>query len=91
MGQTARQLAARESLVTAAAFHPKGRLVAVGYRDGCIVALNWASERVIVLRAPDGEPIRETLWGPAGAWFAFAAGESVAGIIATGQWLHDRL
>lgn len=83
MRQSARQLLIREDLVGAVAFHPKGRLIAAGYGDGAIVLLDWAAETMAVLRAPDREAVHKLLWAPDGAWLAFAAGESLAGVLAT--------
>jgi WD40 repeat protein len=83
MGHSARQLVARDDLAGAVAFHPKGRLIAVGYGDGVIVLLDWAAETMAVLRAPDREAVHRLLWAPDGTWLAFAAGDSLAGVINT--------
>jgi WD40 repeat protein len=81
MGHSARQLVARDDLASAVAFHPKGRLIAVGYGDGAIVLMDWAAETMAVMRAPDREAVHKLLWAPHGAWLAFAAGESLVGVI----------
>ncbi len=83
MGQSARQLVARDGLAGAVAFHPKGRLIAVGYGDGAIVLLDWAAETMAVLRAPDREAVHKLLWATNGTWLAFAAGDCLAGVLAT--------
>ena len=83
MGKQPLQLGLREdSLVTFVACHPSEEVVAIGYKDGTILAARFGDADEAVLRqAGDGGPISALVWDRDGVRLAFGTEEGEAGII----------
>jgi WD40 repeat protein len=81
MGRQPLQLGAREELVTRVACHPSEEIVAVGYRDGMILAVRFGdAEEALLRRAGDG-PVSALAWDGKGAKLAFGTEQGAAGIV----------
>jgi WD40 repeat protein len=69
-GKPPLQLGAREALVTAVAFHPVKDLLAVGYGDGAVVAVDLSDNGVSELDEPGAGAVSAMAWSADGAWLA---------------------
>lgn len=81
MGRQPMQLGAREELVTRVACHPAEEIVAIGYRDGMVLAVRMADQEEALLRRPGGGPVSALAWDRGGTRLAFGTEEGAAGII----------
>lgn len=81
MGRSPLQLGAREVVVTRVACHPKEELVAVGYRDGMILAVRFADAEEALLRRPGDSPVSAMSWDKAGGRLAFGCEDGAAGVV----------
>lgn len=81
MGRQPLQLGAREELVTRVACHPTEELVAVGYRDGMVLAVRFADQEEALLRRPGGGAVSALAWDARGTRLAFGTEEGAAGIV----------
>jgi WD40 repeat protein len=81
MGKPPLQLGAREVVVTRVACHPKEELVAVGYRDGMILAVRFADAEEALLRRPGDSPVSAMSWDKAGGRLAFGCEDGSAGVV----------
>ncbi len=81
MGKPPLQLGAREVVVTRVACHPKEEIVAVGYRDGMILAVRFADAEEALLRRPGDSPVSAMSWDKAGGRLAFGCEDGSAGVV----------
>ena len=81
MGKPPLQLGAREVVVTRVACHPKEELVAVGYRDGMILAVRFADAEEALLRRPGDGPVSALSWDKVGGRLAFGCEDGAAGVV----------
>ncbi len=81
MGRQPLQLGAREAPVTRVACHPKDEVVAVGYRDGMILAVRFGDAEEALLRRPGDGPVSALAWNARGNLLAFGTEEGAAGIV----------
>ncbi len=81
MGRQPLQLGAREELVTRVACHPSKEIVAVGYRDGMVLAVRFADSEEALLRRPGDGPVSALAWDAGGTRLAFGTEEGAAGIV----------
>jgi WD40 repeat protein len=81
MGRQPLQLGAREELVTRVACHPSEEIVAVGYRDGMVLAVRLGDSEEALLRRPGGGPVSALAWDRSGGRLAFGTEEGAAGIV----------
>ena len=82
MGRQPLQLGAREAPVTRVACHPKEETVAVGYRDGMVLAVRFGDAEEALLRRPGGGgPVSALAWNGRGSQLAFGTEEGAAGIV----------
>ena len=86
MGKQPLQLGARhEHLVTSVACHPTEEVVAIGYKDGTVIAARFADGDEVVLRkAGEGGPISALAWDKPGIRLAFGTEEGAAGTVDLG-------
>ncbi|MCX5514187.1 hypothetical protein C3941_21345 [Kaistia algarum] len=82
-GRQPLQLGTRpDSLVTFVACHPSEEVVAIGYKDGTVIAARFTDSGEAVLRkAGEGGPISTLAWDKDGVRIAFGTEEGTAGII----------
>ena len=70
------------SIVSFVACHPTEEVVAIGYKDGMILAGRYGDGGEAALRqAGEGGPISTLVWDKAGVRLAFGTEEGVAGIV----------
>ena len=81
MGRQPLQLGAREEPVTRVACHPSEEIVAVGYRDGMILAVRIADSEEALLRRAGGGAVSALGWNGRGSRLAFGTEEGAAGIV----------
>ncbi len=81
MGRQPLQLGAREAPVTRVACHPSDEMVAIGYRDGMVLAVRFADEQEALLRRPGGGPVSALAWNGRGTRLAFGTEEGAGGIV----------
>jgi WD40 repeat protein len=81
MGRQPLQLGAREELVTQVACHPSDEIVAIGYRDGMILAVRFADAEEALLRRAGGGPVSALAWDMGGRRLAFGTEDGAAGIV----------
>ena len=82
MGQQPLQVGMRrDQIVTALACHPREDVVAIGYRDGTVLAARFADSQEAVMRRADGSPVSSLAWDRAGARLVFGTENGVAGVI----------
>jgi WD40 repeat protein len=81
MGRQTLQLGAREALVTRVACHPRDEVVAIGYRDGMVLAVRFGDAQEALLRRPAGSPVSALAWDRQGRRLAFGCEGGAAGII----------
>jgi WD40 repeat protein len=81
MGRQPLQLGAREEPVTRVACHPREELVAVGYRDGMVLAVRFADAEEALLRRPGDGPVSALAWDAAGRRLAFGTEGGAAGVV----------
>ena len=81
MGRQPLQLGAREAPVTRVACHPKEEMLAVGYRDGMVLAVRFGDAEEALLRRPGGGPVSALAWNERGNLLAFGTEEGAAGVI----------
>ena len=81
MGRQPLQLGAREAPVTRVACHPKEEMLAVGYRDGMVLAVRFGDAEEALLRRPGGGPVSALGWNERGNLLAFGTEEGAAGVI----------
>jgi len=84
MGKAPVQLGARELAVTRVACHPREEVVAVGYRDGMVMAVRIADADEALLRKAGGGPVSALAWDAAGRHLAFGTEEGSAGLVDIG-------
>lgn len=70
-GKEPMQLAPRETLVTAVAFHPSEDILAIGYADGAAVAVRLADQIIIELDEPGEGPVTALAWSNDGLSLAY--------------------
>ena len=81
MGKEPLQLGAREAPVTAVACHPQGEVVAVGYRDGMVLAVRFAGADEALMRQPDNSPVSTLAWRADGRRLLFGTEGGRAGLV----------
>lgn len=82
MGKPPLQLGARDqSLVTQVACHPTEEVVAIGYKDGMVIAARFADANEVILRQPADGPISALGWDAKGLRLAFGTEDGAAGIV----------
>ncbi|OXT00755.1 hypothetical protein B7H23_11795 [Notoacmeibacter marinus] len=82
MGKAPLELGTRgDSLVTAVACHPTEPMVAIGYRDGMILAVRFADAQEALMRRPGQGPLTAMAWDGSGRRLAFASEAGDCGIV----------
>lgn len=82
MGKQPLQLGlSAQSVVTQVACHPSEEVVAIGYKDGSIIAARFADGDEARLRKVEGGPISALAWDAAGIRLAFGTEDGTAGIV----------
>ena len=81
MGRQPLQLGAREAAVTRVACHPREEVVAVGYKDGMVLAVRFADAEEALLRKPGAGPVSALAWNAAGRRLAVGTEEGAAAVI----------
>ena len=82
MGKQPLQLGvSAQSVVTQVACHPSEEVVAIGYKDGSIIAARFADGDEARLRKVEGGPISALAWDTAGIRLAFGTEDGTAGIV----------
>jgi WD40 repeat protein len=81
MGREPMQLGAREVAVTCVACHPRGEVVAVGYRDGMVLAVRFADAEEALVRRPDDSPVSALAWNADGRLLAVGTEAGAAGLV----------
>jgi WD40 repeat protein len=82
MGKPPLELGVRPSRVERVAFHPKSPVLAVGYKDGCVLFIRMDDESILQARAAgDGGAISALAWNANGMMLAFGAEEGAAGVL----------
>lgn len=82
MGKQPLQLGLRDgTIVTAVACHPTEEVVAIGYKDGTVIAARFADSDQAVLRQAGDGPVSSLAWDSAGIRLAFGTEEGAAGVI----------
>jgi len=66
---------------TGVACHPSEEVVAIGYKDGSIIAARFADGDEARLRKVEGGPISALAWDAAGIRLAFGTEDGTAGIV----------
>lgn len=82
MGKAPRELGAMGSnMVSCVCFHPGADVLAIGYEDGLIMAVNLAGESEAMLRKAGGGQITSLAWDDKGTRLAFGTEEGAAGLV----------
>lgn len=82
MGKPPLELGVRPSRVERVAFHPKAPVLAIGYRDGCILMVRMDDESILPVRPPEeGGPVSALAWSADGAMLAFGTDAGQAGVL----------
>jgi hypothetical protein len=81
MGRQPLQLGAREERVSTVACHPKEEVVAIGYRDGMVLAVRFADAEEALIRRAGGGPVSAMAWNERGSKLVFGTEEGAAGIV----------
>jgi WD40 repeat protein len=82
MGKAPTELGTRgDSMVTAVACHPTDEIVAIGYRDGMVLAARIADGREVLLRRPGKGAISSLAWDRDGRRTAFGSETGDCGVI----------
>lgn len=82
MGKQPLQLGIRQaSIVTTVACHPSEEVVAIGYKDGTIIAARFGDADEAVLRQAGDGPVSSLAWDGKGVRLAFGTEEGAAGIV----------
>ncbi len=82
MGQQPLQLGVREdAMVCQVACHPAEDMVAIGYRDGMIMAARMSDGAEVLLRRPGEAPVSALCWDASGLRLAFGCENGEAGIV----------
>ncbi|MBL8581743.1 MAG: WD40 repeat domain-containing protein [Rhizobiaceae bacterium] len=82
MGKAPAELGTRgDSMVTAVACHPTDEIVAIGYRDGMVMAVRIADAREVLLRRPGKGAISSLAWDREGRRAAFGSEAGDCGVI----------
>ncbi len=84
MGKAPLELGIRPSRVERVAFHPKAPVLAVGYKDGCVLFVRMDSddEQILQARAAgDGGAVSALAWNADGMMLAFGTDEGAAGVL----------
>jgi hypothetical protein len=71
-GKAPLQLAPREALVSAVAFHPSNDVLAIGYGDGAVCIVNLTTQSVTEADEPGEGPVSGLAWSKDGACLAWA-------------------
>jgi WD40 repeat protein len=69
------------STVTQVACHPTEEVVAIGYKDGSIIAARFADSEEVRLRKAGGGPISALGWDDTGIRLAFGTEDGTAGLV----------
>ncbi len=88
MGKPPLELGIRSSRVERVAFHPSSPVLAVGYKDGCVlfVRMDADDEQILQARAPgDGGAVSALAWSGDGKMLAFGTDEGAAGVLTLPQ------
>ena len=81
-GTTPKQLGDRaDTLVTVVACHPSEQVVAIGYRDGMVMAVRIEDGAENMLRRPTGAEVTSINWDLGGTLLAFGCNNGEAGVI----------
>lgn len=81
-GKAPKELGARgDSMVVALACHPSEEVVAIGYRDGMVLAVRIEDAAETLLRRPAGAPVTVLAWDREGHRLAFGTEAGEAGLI----------
>lgn len=81
MGKQPLQLGPRNVPTSAVACHPTEDVVAIGYRDGVVVAVRFSDGNEAALRGPGDGPVTALAWDKPGNRLAFGTEEGAAGVI----------
>ena len=82
MGKAPLELGTRgDSMVTAVACHPTDDFVAIGYRDGMVLAARFADQKEVLLRRPGKGAITSMMWDREGRRIAFGSEAGDCGVI----------
>ncbi|MDD7911810.1 MULTISPECIES: WD40 repeat domain-containing protein [Pseudovibrio] len=82
MGQQPLQLGARaDTAVSVVCCHPKEDMLAIGYKDGMVLAVRFSDGAEVLLRRPGQGAISALSWDKAGLRLAFGTEEGAAGVI----------
>jgi WD40 repeat protein len=81
MGKAPLQLGVTPQVVTRVACHPTEDVVAIGYDNGLILAVRFADQAEVVLRAPVQSPVSALAWSGDGGLIAFGTESGEAGVI----------
>ncbi len=81
MGKEPFQLGAREVPVTRVACHPSGEVVAIGYRDGMVLAVRFAGADEALMRQPDDSPVSALAWHADGRRLVFGTEAGGVGLV----------
>jgi WD40 repeat protein len=80
-GQTAQEAGGHVAPVSAVAWHPVSKIVAIGHRDGVIALGEPGLDCSLFMREPDGGAVTHLAWRSDGAILAFGAENGAAGLI----------
>jgi len=82
MGKPPLELGIRPARVERVAFHPEAPVLAVGYRDGCVLFIRMDDESILQARpASEGGAISALAWSADGMMLAFGTEEGAAGVL----------
>ncbi|MCX5496843.1 WD40 repeat domain-containing protein [Kaistia dalseonensis] len=82
MGKQPLQLGARDkTVVTVVACHPTEEVVAIGYKDGMVLAARFGDGDEVVLRKAGESPVTALAWDKTGIRLAFGTEDGEAGIV----------
>mgnify|MGYP001027167988 CR=1 FL=1 len=82
MGKQPLQLGTRDQTVTFVACHPTEEVVAIGYKDGMVLAVRFADGDQAILRKPDeGGAVSALGWDKKGVRLAFGTEGGMAGVV----------
>lgn len=82
MGKPPLELGIRPSRVERVAFHPQAPVLAIGYKDGCILFIRMDDEQILQARAAgEGGAVSALAWNANGMMLAFGTEEGAAGVL----------